>query len=149
MFTTHDTVYPLLDPAKSNINWHNKSLLVGQLLWVTSVTFIRASVLSLYIRIFRTASFRATCYIVQGFNLANYVAVVLAGCLICQPLAFLWDQSINGFCGNQKSLNLFVGVFNIVMDVTTVALPMPVLWGLQTRTRKKLIVAVMFSMGIA
>ena len=145
----HDTVYPVLDPAKGDISWGNKSLLVGQLLWVTSVTFIRASVLSLYIRIFRTASFRATCYIVQGFNLANYVAVVLSCCLICQPFAFLWDQSLNGFCGNQKSLDLFIGVFNLVMDATTVALPMPVLWGLQTSVKKKLIVAVMFSMGIA
>ena len=149
VFTLHDTVDPVLGPAKGGRSWGNKSLLVCQLLWVTSVTLIRASVLSLYIRIFRTASFRATCYTVQGFNLANHVAVVLACCLICQPLAFLWDQSINGFCGNQKSLDLFLGVFNLVMDVTTVALPIPVVWGLQTRLKKKLIVAAMFSMGIA
>ena len=81
--------------------------------------------------------------------MANHVAVVLACCLICQPFAFLWDQSIDGFCGNQKSLDLFIGAFNLVLDVATVALPMPVLWGLQTRIKKKLIVAVMFSMGLA
>ena len=139
----------MLDPAKAERTWGNKALLVGQLLWVTSVTFIRASVLSLYIRIFRTPSFRTTCYVVQGFNLAYYVAVVLACCLICRPLAFLWDQSIDGFCGNQKSFDLFIGVFNLLMDVTTVALPMPVLWGLHVRTKKKFIVACMFSMGFA
>lgn len=126
----------------------NKILLVAQLLWITSVTSIRASVLSLYMRIFQTPSYRTTCHIVQGFNLIYYVAVVLAGCLICRPLAYLWDQTMNGSCGNQKSFNLFIAVFNLLLDVTTVTLPMPVLWGLQARTRKKLIVAGMFSMGV-
>ena len=142
-------IYPVLDSGKPDIAWEFKALLVGQLLWVTCVTFIRASVLSLYIRVFRTPSFRATCYVAQGFNLAYYVAVVLTGCLICRPFAFLWDRSINGSCGNQKSFDLFIGVVNLLMDVTTVALPMPVLWGLQTRTKKKLIVAGIFSMGVA
>lgn len=139
----------MLNSAKAERPWGNKSLLVGQLLWVTSVTFIRASVLSLYIRIFRTTSFRTTCYVVQGFNMAYYVAVVLACCLICRPFALLWYQSIDGFCGNQKSFDLFIGVFNLLMDVTTVALPMPVLWGLHVRTKKKIIVAFIFSMGLA
>lgn len=131
------------------MSWGDKALLVGQLLWVTSVTFIRASVLALYIRIFRTASFRTACYVVHGFNLAYFVAVVLTCCLICRPFAFLWDQSIHGSCGDQKSFDLFIGVFNLLMDLTTVSLPMPVLWGLQMRTKKKLIIIGMFSMGVA
>lgn len=149
LFTLHSTIYPVLNSANPDANWGDKALLVGQLLWVTSVTFIRSSVLSLYIRIFRTPSFRTTCYLVHGFNLAYFTAVVLACCLICRPFAYLWDQSIDGFCGNQKSLDLFIGVFNLLMDVTTVALPMPVLWGLQVGTRKKLIITGMFSMGLA
>lgn len=138
-----------MDAASHDMSWGDKALLVGQLLWVTSVTFIRASVLSLYIRIFRTPSFRATCYVVQTFNMAYFVAVVLTCFFICRPLAFLWDRSINGVCGDQKSLDLFIGAFNLVMDVTTVALPMPVLWTLQMGTKKKLAIAGMFSMGVA
>lgn len=144
----HSIIFPVLDPANPDINWGDKALLVGQLLWVTSVTFIRASVLTLYIRIFRTLSFRTTCYVIQGINLAYFVAVVLACCLIYRPFAFLWNQSIDGFCGDQKSLDLFIGVFNLMMDVTTVALPMPVLWGLQMRMRQKLVITGMFSMGV-
>lgn len=139
----------MLDSAKAGRTWGNKSLLVGQLLWVTSVTFIRASVLSLYIRIFRTPSFWTTCYVVQGFNMAYYVAVILACCLICRPFALLWHQSIDGFCGDTKSFDLFIAVFNLLMDVTTVALPMPFLWGIHVRTKKKVIVAFIFSMGLA
>ena len=141
----HDAIYP----AEIGLGWENKALIIGELLWITSVVFIRASVLSLYVRLFQTPSFRATCYIVQGSNLAYFVAVVLACCLICQPLAFLWNQSISGSCGDQRSFDLFIGLFNLFLDVTTVALPMPVLWGLKIRTKQKLIIAGMFSMGIA
>ncbi len=145
----HQAMYPLINPPNTNINLGNKTLIAGQLLWVTSVTFIRASVLCLYIRIFRTPSFRTTCYIVHGFNMAYYIAVVLGCFLMCRPFAFLWDRSINGSCGNQKSFDLFIGVLNPLMDVTTVVLPMPVIWGLQARMKKKLVVAGMFSMGAA
>ena len=145
----HSIIYAVLNPAIPNKNWGDKALLVGQLLWVTSVTFIRSSVLSLYIRIFRTPSFRTICYLVHVFNLAYFAAVVLACFLICQPFAYLWDQSIDGSCGDQKSLDLFIGVFNLLMDVTTVALPMPVLWGLQVGTKNKLIITGMFSVGLA
>lgn len=141
----HNTIYP---PAEPNKILENKTLLVAQLLWITSVTSIRASVLSLYMRIFQTPSYRTVCQLVQGFNLMYYLAVVLAGCLICRPFAYLWDQTMNGSCGDQISFNLFIAVFNLLMDVTTVTLPMPVLWGLQARARKKLFVAGMFSMGV-
>ena len=90
-----------------------------------------------------------TCYVVQGFNLAYFLTVVLACLLLCRPLAYLWDHSIDGVCGDQKSLDLFIGAFNLAMDTTTVALPMPVLWGLQARTKKKVIITGMFSMGLA
>ncbi|KAF6220389.1 hypothetical protein HO133_003521 [Letharia lupina] len=126
-----------------------KALLVGQLLWITAVTLIRASVLFLYNRIFCTKSFRIACYGILSINLAYFTATVLACCLICRPFAFNWDQSIHGSCGDQKSLDLFIGVFNLLMDITTVALPMPVLWGLQMPTGTKIVLSGLFSMGIA
>ena len=140
----HAIIYPALSE-----DWGDKSLLVGELLWVISVTFIRASVLALYIRIFRTPSFRTACYVIHGFNLAFFVAVVLACFLICRPFAFLWNQSIHGSCGDQKSLDMFIGVFNLLMDLTTVSLPMPVVWGLQMPMKLKLSIICMFSVGVA
>lgn len=128
---------------------YQQALLVGEVTWAVAVTFIRASVLALYIRIFRTRSFRMTCYVVHGINAAFGAATVLSACLICQPLSFQWNPSIpGGYCGNQKSLDLFIGVFNLLTDVTVVVLPMPVLWGLQMAVRKKLVLSSMFGLGI-
>ena len=128
---------------------HREALVVGQVTWAVAVTFIRASILALYIRIFPIRAFRVTCYVVHGINAAFGLATILSACLICLPISFNWDHSIpGGYCGNQKSLDLFIGVFNLLMDVTLVVLPMRVLWGLQTTVGKKAVLSGMFGLGI-
>ena len=54
-----------------------------------------------------------------------------------------------GYCGVQKSLDLFIGIFNLFLDVTVVVLPMPVLWGLKMAVGKKVMLSGMFGMGTA
>ncbi|MCJ1279015.1 hypothetical protein MMC21_006836 [Puttea exsequens] len=155
MFTLNSTVNWGLGSAVLNYNpnlviLQGYALLIGQLLWVAAVTFIRASVLTLYTRIFRTRMLRTTCYIIHGFNGTFGVATVLACCLVCRPLRKLWDweDTVPGTCGDQKSLDLFIGVFNLLMDVAVVVLPLPVLWGLQLKWGKKVVLSLIFSMGI-
>ena len=90
-----------------------------------------------------------TCYVVHGINAAFGAAIVLGACLICHPISFFWDQSIpGGYCGDQKSLDLLIGIFNLLLDVTVVVLPMPVLWSLQIPMRKKAVLSGMFGLGI-
>ena len=126
------------------------ALLVGQITWAVAVTFIRASVLALYVRIvFRIKSFRMTCYVVHGINMLFGAVTVLGACLICDPISFQWHRSIpGGHCGDQKKLDLFIGVFNLLIDITVVVLPMPVLWGLQMATGRKISLSGIFGLGI-
>ena len=126
-----------------------QAVLVGILLWITGVTLIRASVIFLYIHIFCTKPFRIACYGILTVNLVYFTATTLACFLICQPFAFNWNHSLHGSCGNQKSFDLLIGVFNLLLDVTTVMLPMPVLWGLQMPTKRKVALSGLFSMGTA
>lgn len=120
------------------------------LIWVASVTAIRASIVFLYIRIFITLRFRRICYLVLVANLFFFVGTILADCLICLPISYRWDRFTGGkgSCGNQKSLDLFLGIFNLFLDITAVVLPMPVLWGLKMNVRKKVMLSGMFGMGI-
>ena len=126
-----------------------KAQLVRELLWITAVTFIRASVTFLYIWIFSKRPFRLVCYGFLTINCLYFTGTVLACCLICRPLAYSWNRSVHGTCGDRKSLYLFIGVLNLLLDVTTVALPLPVLWGLQMPTGRKIALSVLFSMGTA
>lgn len=114
---------------------------------MTAVFFIRASIISLYIRIFRTKPFLTVCYIVHGFNFAFFAAVVVASLVMCRPISAIYAPEA-GRCGDQRSLDLFIGVFNLLLDVCIVILPMPMLWRLQMSLGKKLALSGIFGMGI-
>ncbi|KAL9100716.1 MAG: hypothetical protein Q9163_003942 [Psora crenata] len=111
------------------------------------VFFLRASILDLYMHLFQTRPFRITCYIMHGLNTGYTAATVLGAFLICQPLSALWNPR-TGSCGSQKSLGLFIGIFNLLLDVCVVILPMPVLWRLQMSMAKKVALTGIFGMGV-
>ncbi|KAL2042969.1 hypothetical protein N7G274_004027 [Stereocaulon virgatum] len=125
-----------------------KRQIVGIVVWAVAVFFIRASILVLYTRIFQTRSFRISCYLIHSFNTAFFVTAVLLPCLICRPISFRWNSQIpGGTCGNQKALDLYIGVVNFMLDAIMVILPMPVLWGLQMATNKKVMLSLIFGLG--
>lgn len=73
------------------------------IIWVTAVTIIRASVLSLYIHVFPTRPLRIACYGAVLFNVLFLTATILADCLICRPIKSRWDPAIKGAsCGDGK-----------------------------------------------
>lgn len=51
-------------------------------------------------------------------------------------------------CGSLKSLDLFTGMFNLLLDVCVVVMPMPILWGLKMNMSKKIGLTGIFGMGI-
>ena len=126
-----------------------QSQFLAPIIWVASITFIRASIIFLYIRVFPTRIFRRICYAVLAINFLFFTGTILADCLICQPIAYRWDRMAgrSGHCGDQKSLDLFIGIFNLVLDITAVVLPMPILWGLKMAVTKKVMLSGMFGMG--
>lgn len=83
------------------------------------------------------------------FIAAWAIATILAGCLICRPFAFNWDQTIpGGHCGDQVLSFTITGVFNLLSDVLVLCLPLPYLYNLQMRLYKKLVLIGVFSVGL-
>lgn len=79
---------------------------------------------------------------------AIYIIFIIINSLaICRPYLYLWDKSQNGLCGNQIALYMSGGIFNLLLDVTVVVLPMPMLWGLQMATGKKVALTGVFGIG--
>ena len=118
------------------------------LLWVTAVTLIRFSVILLYIRIFVTRSFRLTCYAVLILNTIFFIATSLSYILSSIPVGCQWSDTIEcSSAVNAKSIDLVVAVFNLLLDVIVVVLPMPVLWGLQMAVGKKATLSGIFGLG--
>ena len=74
--------------------------------------------------------------------------VILEAFLLCQPLAFNWDKTIpGGFCADQHAAYISAGIINLIIDVSIIVLPMPMLWGLQMAMMRKVALTAIFSLG--
>lgn len=75
---------------------------------------------------------------------AIYIIFSIITLTICHPYSYF---SHKGLCGNQVAFYITSGVFNLLLDITVIVLPMPMLWGLQMVTRKKVVLTVIFGIG--
>jgi hypothetical protein len=119
-----------------------------QFLWVLSLSCTKVSILLLYLRIFpvtwvvRISS--ATIVVIIAWT----IGTILAGCMICRPFAFNWDQTIvGGSCGDQVTSFTVTGVINLVTDVVVLVTPMPILYKLQMARYKKATFIAIFGLG--
>ncbi|KAL8769845.1 MAG: hypothetical protein Q9209_004283 [Squamulea sp. 1 TL-2023] len=132
------------------------NLAVG-VLWVVGIACVKLSVLAFYISIFPNALFKTCAYLLAGLSVSLMTAMISASFLICPLNNLSWDTRGRGACEKSSALYLGGGVANILLDVAIVALPMPMLWGLQVqqtrspksemKTSKKIALTVIFGLG--
>lgn len=111
-----------------------KSYWAIQLLFPTTMSFAKISMLFLYRRIFPSRRFNILLYVVGAVIVVWWLASVLAIILICHPVQYFWDKTIpGGHCGNDFGILYGVASPNIVTDIAILILPLPILWKLQMR----------------
>ena len=128
---------------------HNlKELLAYQVLWSGANTFVRLSILHLYITIFRTPKFRLAAQILTVIAVLFWIAMILDTLLFCRPFEANWNQQLPGArCGSLHLSGILGGTFNLAIDFAVLCLPMPALLGLQLPLRKKLALVFIFGIG--
>ncbi len=118
------------------------------MLWPTANTLVKISVLDFYVSVFRTRTLTYSAYAIGVVTLTYWLSTVLTAFLICHPFAFNWNKvTVKGSCGNLSAYYLSTGIVNLLIDVTIVALPLPLLWGLQMRMSRKIALTAIFSLG--
>ena len=105
--------------------------LAGSVLWALAIACIKLSILAFYISIFRVPIFVASAYVIAALSISLMVAVIFATMLTCRPLSYNWDRSGKGTCGHTTAFYLGGGIVTVLIDVSIVVLPMPMLWSLQ------------------
>lgn len=111
------------------------------------MSFSKVSVLLLYTKVFAVATVKYAAWGTMGLIAAWAVGTVLAGLLICQPIAMNWTQVPGGKCGDQVLSFTITGIVNLITDVAVLALPMPYLYKLQLPLYKKVVLISVFSVG--
>lgn len=91
---------------------------------------------------------RRAVYVTIAVTIVFSCAVFLQTFLICRPFKFTWNKTIDGVCGSTPKAYLSVAICNLILDLSIVALPMPVLWSLQMSYKKKLAISGILSLGL-
>lgn len=80
----------------------------------------------------------------SGFYIAS-IAITFGN---CRPLEKLWHFWIPGTCIESRGRDIASGVMNLALDVFIVALPQRMIWTLKMNVRRKIGVAIAFSVGL-
>ncbi|KAI1147956.1 hypothetical protein F4825DRAFT_465275 [Nemania diffusa] len=125
-----------------------QTLFITQLLHSLTLPFAKTSILLLILRIFH--SVRWLCY--ASYALIAYIWVWSATELLltifqCKPIAFQWDHSLEGTCINQVVYFRAISALSAVHDLAMLILPLPVVWKLQLKTRRKVALSAVFLVG--
>ena len=101
----------------------------------------------LQIQIFIGKWFVRSAYTIMFVSISYGIAVLMEAVVLCRPIAYAWDKSIEGTCGNATKAYEAVGILNLFIDIAIIILPMPSLWRLQLPFAKKVGLTAIFGIG--
>ncbi|KAL1857598.1 hypothetical protein Daus18300_010238 [Diaporthe australafricana] len=126
-----------------------KLILPFEALYGITLMFVKLAVLRFYNRIFAPSAWVTWSVRVTSVAVVLWmVSVVLETFFLCQPLAFNWDTTIDGACGDRNAVYVIAGVTNMVTDFMVLLLPVPCIWKLQMPIGQKVGLLLVFCMGI-
>ncbi|KAJ5655137.1 hypothetical protein N7507_007087 [Penicillium longicatenatum] len=117
------------------------------LLWVTLCALVKLSILHFYISLFRNRGFIRVSCIVMGLCVAFRIGGFFSIAFFCIPVSKNWYSELSGKCGDSHALYVGCAATDLIIDIITILLPMPVLYNLQLPTRKKLGLMGIFALG--
>jgi hypothetical protein len=112
---------------------------------------VKMSLICFLLRVFPDERFRRTCYGIMALVAGYGISFVVATALQCWPAEFAWqrvDSHYEGTCNNVHLQAWMAAIFNIVLDLTLLVLPLHSLWNLHMGMKKKMMIMGMFSLGI-
>lgn len=147
----HDWVPYLKVLCSSQSELH--ALMVCQIVWLSSIFynaclgFIKTSVLTLYMRLGDRVLRRNAMFMI-GVVLCQAGGNVLACIFQCAPVSKVWDLSdTTGSCIDINAFYLANAAVNILTDISTYILPIPLVRNLQAPQKQKIGLGFMLCLG--
>jgi hypothetical protein len=125
-----------------------KMLVAYELIFSTTISTIKISVLMFYLRVFVNRSLRIATKAALVFVMLWSVGNILQVFLICRPFVKTYSLTAEGVCGDQVASFIAIGAFNIITDVIILTLPLPTVWSLKMSTPAKLGLTGVFLVGL-
>lgn len=118
------------------------------ILYTSSFTLTKISILLQYLRIFNVTNIRKLCYIQIAIVSVYGVWLFFSSVLNCVPIARNWDKTVQGKCLPTTPLWLTNAALNILTDIMIVLLPMPVISSLMLPLKQKLWLTIVLAFGL-
>ncbi|KAL3465054.1 hypothetical protein BJX64DRAFT_253690 [Aspergillus heterothallicus] len=128
-----------------------KCIWVTRILYTVSMGLVKMSLLWFYLRLDPRKFMRWAVFFVMFFNVGLSLASFIGALAACSPPSLFWTDVTSSGCMPMNQQQLFYevnGVLNIVTDILTYLLPVPMLYGLQLTWRKKGAILGIFGLGI-
>ncbi|CRG89974.1 hypothetical protein PISL3812_07014 [Talaromyces islandicus] len=136
-------------PLASQMVMPYKLLLASDVMYASSLSLTKLSALLMQYRIFDIArGFRRWVWLVGAFLVGWWVAVFFLLLFACWPVQKRWDSSIPGHCLSRNPGAIANSVATIVGNVMVLVLPIPQIWKLQLRRMEKVLLTMIFGLGI-
>lgn len=110
---------------------------------------VKLGILAFYHRVFVHHVFRRIVLATAAVILAWGIGITVTLLLACRPLPAYWDASVAGKCLKMVTFTYFTNISNLITDVWIFLLPIPMIWHLQLQTKKKLMLSLIFCIGLA
>ncbi|KAM5349824.1 hypothetical protein ACJ41O_006329 [Fusarium nematophilum] len=136
------------------ITTFQKCLVVAEFDYVFTLSLIKASILLFFLRIFAFSGkrFRIVVWLTMVYNFLSCLLFLIMGTLQRRPLRLLWDgwkdEEPRGEMLDVNALAFSHAGINVALDVWMLVLPLIQLYQLGLKTRKKIEVIAMFSVGV-
>ncbi|KAI9706180.1 MAG: hypothetical protein M1820_004941 [Bogoriella megaspora] len=123
------------------------SFLTAEIVYIVIIFIIKISTLFLWHRLFPSRSVTIALYIIGIVVTAYSLALMVSYLTQCQPFRKFWDTSIPGPCKDINAVSIVCASLNVVTDLSIVILPIIQLRRLNMKLRRKMQLALMFSLG--
>ncbi|KAI1845900.1 hypothetical protein JX265_011204 [Neoarthrinium moseri] len=129
-------------------NWMVRNV-IAAMVFCAATGLAKGSILLFYLRIFPSRSMKIATWAVFAFTLGYSFASVLVNAFSCKPISGSWvlETSLTAVCINRPAFYFAQAALGIATDIATVVVPLPALRTLQLRSRQKIGIAFVLTMG--
>lgn len=126
-----------------------KALYACYIIYDISISLPKMSALLFYARVFGTQeklfkhALSVTHLLVGGW----LVSVAVLGVLLCDPVEKQWKPTTPGHCHPNTVLWLASAIPSVVIDLILLLLPLPMLWRLQMKKFRRILIMTVFACG--
>ncbi|KAF2231452.1 hypothetical protein EV356DRAFT_290277 [Viridothelium virens] len=131
-----------------------RGLFMQLFFYFTAIAAVKASLLTLYYRIFKYSAIRIPIWILAAIVACWYIAATLVGIFECNPVSGFWERynptnPTTPRCSiDQNAYYDGNAIPNIITDAAILVLPLPFIWTLKLRRTQKVALTGIFALGL-